>query len=196
MSCTRRYLSKWRYIRTGDLAENLDIKTYDLGNLEIIGNFDDASAVAGELYVEYDVEFRMPQRSLDAVGAVNLATENPVSGTQPFAAISPTGLISVVKSIGDIAFRPITGTTAEILEKGQYLLQLCGSAASIATPATPAVSKGTIAMEREVYNAGGYLSTWLLDVLDNTVLTWDGFSSSTPSSWDHILTRLPMGYVA
>lgn len=50
-----------RYVRSGALAANLDIKTFDVGNLFIATQgCADATAI-GELYVKYDVELITPQ---------------------------------------------------------------------------------------------------------------------------------------
>jgi hypothetical protein len=63
-----------RFVRSGSLSSNLDIKTYDIGNFFIgAAGCADTSSV-GELYVEYDVEFRTPQLN-PAVSA----TLSPVS---------------------------------------------------------------------------------------------------------------------
>lgn len=51
-----------RYLRYGELAPNLDVKTYDVGNFLV---YTDACAnsgsVLGEVFVEYTVEFQTPQ---------------------------------------------------------------------------------------------------------------------------------------
>lgn len=49
-----------KYVRTGALAANLDIKTYDSGNF-FCAVVDDAAAQTGKLWVEYDITFYNPQ---------------------------------------------------------------------------------------------------------------------------------------
>lgn len=50
-----------RFIRSAGLAANLDIKTYDVGNLNIATQGEADTTAIGELYVEYDVELITPQ---------------------------------------------------------------------------------------------------------------------------------------
>lgn len=50
-----------RYLRHGALLANMDIKTYDVGRLEIGTQGMTGTAVVGELYAEYDVELMTPQ---------------------------------------------------------------------------------------------------------------------------------------
>ncbi len=50
-----------RYIRTAALAANLDIKTYDVGNLYVATQGEADTTAIGELYVVYDVELITPQ---------------------------------------------------------------------------------------------------------------------------------------
>jgi hypothetical protein len=49
-----------RYIRTAALAANLDIKTYDEGNL-FVCTVDGTAVPWGNIWVEYDVDFFIPQ---------------------------------------------------------------------------------------------------------------------------------------
>lgn len=51
----------FRYVRSDDLSPNLDIKTYDSGIMNVI-TIDGTNGVTwGKLWVEYDVEFKIPQ---------------------------------------------------------------------------------------------------------------------------------------
>lgn len=64
-------LGAQRYIRTGNLAANLDIKTYDLGKLVVATQAcADASAV-GELMVEYTIELITPQANRTLIATAN-----------------------------------------------------------------------------------------------------------------------------
>lgn len=55
-----------RYIRSGVLAANLDIKTYDLGNLIVAAQGCADTSAIGELYVEYEIELSVPVVSASA----------------------------------------------------------------------------------------------------------------------------------
>lgn len=104
MNCDQADLWKFgpqRYIRSGTVS-NTDIKTYDVGNLNIgRQGMADASAV-GELYVVYDVELITPNQ---VSGLVNPSLEakivsgGSVSKTAPFGtAPVQTGGLAVVAS--------------------------------------------------------------------------------------------------
>lgn len=68
-SSDKRDLQKFgvqRYIRNSSLAANLDIKTYDVGNVILATQGESDSSVIGELYVEYDVELITPQAQAES----------------------------------------------------------------------------------------------------------------------------------
>nr|APG76598.1 hypothetical protein 2 [Wenzhou noda-like virus 1] len=94
-----------RFVRTGSTPANADLKTYDVGNLQLATQNTPATATTlGELYVEYEVEFFTPQipttvvRSqrnvtqtakidIPAAGAGNIVLASKITGdtnTPPF----------------------------------------------------------------------------------------------------------------
>jgi hypothetical protein len=139
-----------KYVRSGSLASNLDIKTYDGGNLFLCTT--DGSAVNwGKLWVEYDVEFFKPQLSSTG-NAINLSarvvgtgsvadnlifgTGPVVTGSLPISVASNTitfnapGQVIVVLSIGG------TGLAASVTVSGTatsstigYLTDTAGTSA-------------------------------------------------------------------
>lgn len=71
-----------KYIRTGALAANLDIKTYDSGTL-FVAAIDGASGSPawGKLWVEYDVTFSVPQLASGGLSTfAHLTSSTPVTG--------------------------------------------------------------------------------------------------------------------
>jgi hypothetical protein len=80
------------YVRTGALAANLDIKSYDVGNLFVCTGGNVGTTGRGELYFEYDIDLFTPQLrpdevSQDLVGGLvgaggTLSNGNPL-GTAP-----------------------------------------------------------------------------------------------------------------
>lgn len=66
-----------RYLRSGNLAANQDIKTYDVGNLFISTQGCADATALGELYVVYDVELQTPQ--LDLTGAISAFSAKSVA---------------------------------------------------------------------------------------------------------------------
>lgn len=107
-----------RFTRSGTLAANLDIKTYDVGNL-IIGTQGQAATTAiGELWVEYDVELMTPQSGSAAaagtgakiVGAVAISDTN-ILGNIPVI----TGSAGVVSAVNN---------TITFIQAGNYLVSV------------------------------------------------------------------------
>lgn len=95
----------WRYVRQSQLATNLDIKTYDLGNMWLSSAYGD-NAIGGELYVEYTVELKKPTAGFTPAGFFSCVTtafsapinisSNAVSGVgYPFVRSSNTELLCV-----------------------------------------------------------------------------------------------------
>lgn len=75
MQHNRVKMVKERYVRTGQVPANTDIKTYDMGDLYLGTVGTGATAVTlGELYVEYSVTFRTPQIATAPNLAVNRQT--------------------------------------------------------------------------------------------------------------------------
>lgn len=67
--------NEWRYVRRGALPPNLDIKTYDAGQLGLSVVYGDG-AVVGELYVDYTVQLRHPTEGSDVGGSLISTTTN------------------------------------------------------------------------------------------------------------------------
>lgn len=74
-----------RYVRGGPLSPNLDIKTYDVGNLFLATKGESDDSVIGELYVSYDVELMTPQFQAGALGGLCHLTTSGASRAVPFA---------------------------------------------------------------------------------------------------------------
>lgn len=109
-----------RYTRGGNLASNLDIKTYDVGNLFVATSGQaDSTTVIGEIYVEYTVEFYTPQSNPAAVILANsakIASGGSVSKGAPFGT-SPT-------VYGGLPVTISSGNTMTFDQIGQYLIEI------------------------------------------------------------------------
>jgi len=84
-------LGKSRFIRGGTLGPNLDVKTYDIGQLIVATQGMADTTLVGELYIEYDIELITPIQSIaqifgtfskHIVGNVALTAADPF-GTSP-----------------------------------------------------------------------------------------------------------------
>jgi len=98
-----------KYIRQGPVA-NSDLKTYDTGLLLVGANGAATSFTCGDLLVEYEVEFHIPQSKGTGTGVTTVQTwRNPTGRTDtPF---NPTGVYNI-------------GTVAEILNSGIKFLSV------------------------------------------------------------------------
>lgn len=97
--CQSANLSKYKqyYVRNAALASNLDIKTYDVGNLFICTGGNVGTAGRGELYFEYDIDLFTPQLHLE-----DQVSGGSIAGGGNMSAASPLGDAPVVdpQSVG------------------------------------------------------------------------------------------------
>jgi len=126
--CTSANLQKLKqyFMRSTPLVSNLDVKTYDVGVLNIATTGIDlgvlSSLTVGELYVEYTVDLYTPQLSIDpspaslAAAFTTTAEDGPVAGLLPWAQSAKTGLLPIA----------ITGAGGSLIANraGRYLIQL------------------------------------------------------------------------
>lgn len=113
---------KRRYVRSGALGPNEDIKQYDSGNL-FIGTVDSsANAIPwGKLWVEYDVEFFIPQ--INGNGP-NLLAGGAVVAGGTITIANPLGTVPTVDNQAQyITVAPdLSTTTVSLLLPGDYLM--------------------------------------------------------------------------
>jgi hypothetical protein len=99
--------SRRKFIRLGALAPNLDIKTYDSGNL-FVASTDDAVANTGKLWIEYDVTLfnpHVPPGGFQSSGMLVSSAAGIVALTAPFGtAPVPTGpvALSITANAGQV----------------------------------------------------------------------------------------------
>lgn len=102
----------WRYVRPGALSPNLDVKTYDLGNL-VISSIYGTGVVTGEIYVEYTVELKKPSDGTDDSSTQVFSTTNFVT---PFA--NPSTLTGYSPVIPDST---TPNTTLQFVTSGDWV---------------------------------------------------------------------------
>lgn len=116
-------LAPRKYIRTNTLAANLDIKTYDSGNLFICTTDGTSSVINwGKIWVEYDVELFIPQ--LPPSGGA-LATTQHLFFTTPVSSdlFPPTAVQSIGPTLCTFSSNVVTFT-----QSGTYLVSILLSA--------------------------------------------------------------------
>lgn len=140
--------SQFRFVRAGTLSANLDVKTYDMGNLWLSSAYGD-NVVGGELYVEYTVELRKPTAGIDVGGEIASVTT---------AATSPFGLTPAASTIRGVAFpfSRVDNANLKVVAGGEYLLTYIvqGTGTFTAASALPTLySTGTTSVIQILYTA-------------------------------------------
>lgn len=121
----------WHFVRSGTLSSNLDVKTYDMGNLWLSSAYGN-NVVGGELYVEYTVELRKPTDGPEVCGRY-------AADTTSFAIpVSPTNAL-----VTGVAFPFIRTSNSDftVTAGGEYIVVV----ETFGTVMTAAVSTPTIA---------------------------------------------------
>lgn len=119
-----------RYIRTGSIPPNTDVKTYDAGNfwLAVI----DGTAIPwGKLWVEYDVELITPQ--LPSTGGGSLGFQRLNGGTPSSGSIL-TGAVTDPTTTN--SFVTVSGQVVTFTQAGQFdvLYEASGTGIVLAAP--------------------------------------------------------------
>lgn len=150
MNCDQADLHKFgvqRYIRAGALAANLDIKTYDVGSLNIGTQGMADTSVVGELYVEYDVELITPNQ---ASGLPNPALEAAFKSSSASKADVYTGSAKT----GGLA---VTGanSTLTFAQTGKFMVSQFVIGTGLGTPVTSASTATIQSFNAITINAAG-----------------------------------------
>lgn len=95
-----------RFVRSGAPAANLDIKTYDVGNLVVATQGEADTSAIGELYVDYDVELITPQFNVDLISSnsVRVNSGSSTSRANPFTNVTLIGGLPVAASVATLTF--------------------------------------------------------------------------------------------
>lgn len=126
-------------VRTSGLADNLDIKTYDAGNL-FLCTIDGTAVPWGKLWVEYDVEFFIPQ--LPSTGAIGIYG-GAIAGGSTMIPANPLGLVPVV----DASASGISVDNASVItfqNAGTYLVSVYVTGTTLTACTLTAGSNSTV----------------------------------------------------
>jgi hypothetical protein len=126
-----------RYIRSGTLAANLDIKTYDLGKLVVATQGCADTTAVGELYVEYEIELITPVVNIAAQAAANslrVVAGGTISDTAVFGdAPTYTGGLDITAAGNVLTFNRV----------GSYILSMSLTGTGLFTAFAPVLTDGT-----------------------------------------------------
>jgi len=129
-------LGPTKFIRTGALAANLDIKTYDAGNF-FACTIDGTAVNWGKLWVEYDVTLFTPQ--LNPAGSGVISAQH-ISGSVPTTA---NILGTQTLQSGSASIATVSGSVVTFLQAGKFLVNYAGTATTdIHAVGTPTLSAG------------------------------------------------------
>lgn len=151
LTCSNKNLQKERewYTRNTALDANLDIKTYDVGNLFVATEGQASSALIGYMYVEYEIEFNTPQLLFgDVVLGGSFVGGSSMSGANPLG--------TPVFDPQDIGINYNSTNVINVLNPGTYLLtfSVVGTVITALTVALGA-NQGTVTESLELINGAG-----------------------------------------
>jgi len=183
--------SRRKFVRSGALAANLDIKTYDSGNL-FVASTDDAAANTGKLWLEYDVTLfnpHIPPGGFQASGTLQ-AAGGSIAAATPFGA-SPiaTGAL-VLSSATDVltisnvqvgqVIQVVTSSTGSAISAYSQVIGAGLAAKTLQFTGAPAAA--TTASHVESYTVTAQNPTITLTVTATTVTaTWVTVSVMAPN---------------
>lgn len=166
------------YVRTAALATNQDVKTYDVGQL-FVCTVDGTAVAWGKLWVEYDIEFFIPQ--LPPAGPVPLgcswAGNSGMTGAKPFG----TAPIADAASRGIVLDGNSIVTFSAI---GNFLLAGDITGTVISAMPTPTLGAGVSSLAyRSSFPTAATTGTWYIAVrvtsLVGATLTFSTWTATT-----------------
>jgi hypothetical protein len=157
-------LGKSRFIRGGNLAGNLDVKTYDIGQL-IVGTQGMAdTSLVGELYVEYEIELRTPIQSAAQLAAALSAS---------FTGVAPSFTAYLGASPTEVGGLDISGSNNILTfsKVGQYLIvyQLTGTGLHTSMVPVTGTSTATVSILNGISNAAANAGTTAVGALSAVI---------------------------
>jgi len=170
-----------KFIRTAALANNLDIKTYDSGNMHII-TLDGTAVPWGKLWVEYDVEFYIPQ--LNPSGSIGVfggqitgggaLTPANALGTVPVLDAQSIGIS--VDALSNVTFQNPGTYITTFLVGGTTITAIQGTAGAGA----PTVTNGNLVLLAS--GAGEMRSILVVTTTPNSVVNYNASAATVTSS--------------
>jgi hypothetical protein len=193
MSCSPKNLTGRRFTRRSSLPMNLDIKTYDVGNLEIVGKTSVTSVAVGELFAEYTIRFEIPQRSFDLAGLSEVETSNVSGPVNPFSDTTETSGLANVNTAGDASIAINSAQQLAIREAGNYLLDASGLGTTIT--GINAITGGPLVNVQDIassFSPTDFNVTKMITVgKDGGLVNWSGLTAGSLSLVRTLLSRLP-----
>jgi len=142
LNCDRPDLLKLpqKFNRYGDLAANLDVKTYDVGHLFVATSGLDAGLVGtsvGEIYVSYVIELITPQ--LNHLAEIE-ANSRRITAGGTISKAAPLGDAPAIE--GGLHVNVANPTTLHFADPGEYLMTLYKTGTTLVNTVLAAVGAG------------------------------------------------------
>jgi hypothetical protein len=170
----------FRYVRAGTLAPNLDIKTYDMGQMFLSSIYGAPVTTSGELYIEYEIELRRPTDGPETGGTINFSS-NGAAANAPFGTSVPTSTLGVAQPLIYLSSVGLTCT-----QSGEYMVCLQTNGTGLGSPVLPTItplSSGSGSAIKEFFPGFGsatrVLTFWACRLQAGDVIIWNGLSSAT-----------------
>lgn len=153
LSCDKADLQKngQKFTRLNPLTANLDIKTYDVGNLIVATAGFAGDGLAGELYVSYEVELHTPQIIADHPQDSS-AKISSTTGVNPTTILgdNPTILVSTE---APLPIRTQNNNTVLFDKVGEYLLDINAAGTAFLGTCNTVGSTATVVAFDHIINA-------------------------------------------
>lgn len=153
-----------RYVRSGPLDANLDIKTYDVGNMFVCTENQASAALIGYIYVSYDIVLMTPQLALNYAGLIGGAVSSggTVSGANPLGTTAAVDAQAVGLSVN-------ASSVVTFAFPGTYLISgaLVGTTVSVLT-LTAGTGAAVNVLVGDTVNAGATIVTNAWRVVTST----------------------------
>jgi len=157
-------MGRRKFIRTGTLAANLDVKTYDAGTF-FVGTTDGSATNWGKLWLEYDVELFVPQLPPAGIsGDEVISGQTAISNTQIFGTAPVT--------TGSVVLATAAVNTVTILNPGSYFLSLrvAGTGTPVVSVSGTAPAAGGIGPTQSGTTGAGYTASFTTTAPNQTVV--------------------------
>jgi len=155
-----------KFVRSGALAANQDVKTYDAGNF-FLATIDGTAVPWGKLWVEYDVTLFTPQTPPEGGGA--LAAQGLSAATPTSADFLPAPVTSALNSVA--LTTPSPGTETLVFnEAGRFLVVYTATGTTVTETAAPVGAAGLTFVAASNSSAGSGTAAYKFSAIVNVVV--------------------------
>lgn len=195
----REDLSKLKsmFVRPGAQPANTDIKLYDVGNLFVCTqNVTTASAVCGELYVEYEVELLTPiwENSFGVSGVLEALINTPGQGAAaPWGTAPLTGLGSIQLSNPGNTVVSVAGlVVGQEYSIGTFVTGTVMSGWVVTASAGATGRRGSVVMDFNAGATNGMNVQTIIASATSCIITYSAITATTVTQADLFIALVPL----